>query len=87
MKTNSRWAFRVAVIATLFVSVAARADVDWTQFECTFNVKFNGYRGSAPIENFPVLVRLSRELNELGMQLTQPTTRCRILPHERQGVS
>ena len=42
MKTNSRWAFRVAVIATLFVSVAARADVDWTQFECTFNVKFNG---------------------------------------------
>lgn len=72
MKTNSRWAFRVAVIATLFVSVAARADVDWTQFECTFNVKLNGYRGSAPIENFPVLVRLSRELNDFKY------SKCRI---------
>ena len=27
------------------------------------------------------------KFEELGMQLTQPTTRCRILPHERQGVS
>jgi len=63
MKTNSRWVLRVAVSAALFVAIVARADVDWTQFECTFNVKFNGYRGSTPLQDFPVLVRLSPELN------------------------
>lgn len=48
----------------LFAALAtAHADVDWAQFECSFNVRFPGYRGSTTLTDFPVLVKLSAELN------------------------
>ena len=60
-------------IAALFAAVAtARANVDWTQFECSFNIKFPGCRGSTPLTDFPVLVRLSAGLNDFKY------SKCRI---------
>ena len=32
----------------------------------TFNVSFPGYRGTTTLENFPVLVKLSAELNDFN---------------------
>ena len=61
-------------ITALFTALAtAHADVDWTQFECSFNIKFPGYRGSSPLTDFPVLVRLSVELNDFKY------SKCRIV--------
>lgn len=60
--------------AVLFAIVAtAHADVDWTQFECSFNIKFSGYRGSSTLTDFPVLVRLSAGLNDFKY------SKCRIV--------
>ena len=49
--------------AALSVVAMARADVDWTQFDRSFSVKLTGYRGSSTLENFPVLIKLSKSLN------------------------
>lgn len=60
--------------AALFAAFAtARADVDWSQFECSFNIKFPGYRGSSPLTDFPVLVRLSAGLNDFKY------SKCRVV--------
>ena len=64
MKAKISRVFLFAAYAVLLAPCVALADVDWTQFERTFNVKFRGYRGSAPLQDFPVLVRLSPELND-----------------------
>ena len=48
----------------LLAPCALRADpVDWTAYKKGFTVSFPGYRGTTTLENFPVLVRLSAELN------------------------
>ena len=38
--------------------------VDWTQYECSLNISFPGYAGSTTLVDFPVLVKLSKSLNE-----------------------
>ena len=38
--------------------------MDWTKYERSFNITFPGYAGSETLENFPVLIRLSAELND-----------------------
>ena len=73
MKAKISRVFFVAVCAALLAPCVAHADVDWTQFERTFNVKFRGYRGSAPLQDFPVLVRLSPELNDFNY------SKCRLV--------
>ena len=45
MKAKISRVFFAAVCAALLAPCVAHADVDWTQFERTFNVKFRGYRG------------------------------------------
>ena len=51
--------------AALFSPGALLADpVDWTQYERSFNISFPGYTGSETLTDFPVLVRLSAELND-----------------------
>ena len=60
-KMTRKLCMAFAVLFAAFATVYA--DVDWTQFECSFNVKFPGYRGATTLVDFPVLVRLSAELN------------------------
>ena len=62
------------VFVVLFTALTtAHADVDWAQFEYSFNIKFPGYRGSSPLTDFPVLVRLSAGLNDFKY------SKCRIV--------
>ena len=62
MKTKKMLKLSMAFAALSAVAMA-RADVDWTQFDRSFSVKLTGYRGSSTLENFPVLIKLSKSLN------------------------
>ena len=61
-----RWAVFAAICAAAFLCAGvANADpVDWTQYECSFNITFPGYAGSTTLSDFPVLVKLSAALND-----------------------
>lgn len=51
--------------AALALSLCANAEqIDQSAFSSTFTVSFPGYRGTTTLTGFPVLVRLSPELNE-----------------------
>ena len=64
-KTHKMMYTLCMAFAALFAAFAtAHADVDWTQFESSFNIRFPGYRGSSSLTDFPVLVRLSADINE-----------------------
>ena len=52
--------------AALLAPCALLAD-----YEKSFNVKFNGYRGSTTLTDFPVLIRLSKELNDFDYSKCQ----------------
>ncbi len=60
---------RVAIFATICAAALAMplfadpVQVDPADYECTFNVKFVGYRGTSTLADFPVLIRLSKALN------------------------
>ena len=57
--------FGIAACAAALIGATAVADpVDWTKYERSFNITFPGYAGSEALENFPVLIRLSAELND-----------------------
>ena len=65
--------FCMAFVVLFTALATAHADVDWAQFEYSFNIKFPGYRGSSPLTDFPVLVRLSAGLNDFKY------SKCRIV--------
>lgn len=60
-------------------------------YVCSFTVKFVGYSCASPLENFPVLIRLSKALNDFDyskcaangadLRFCDPAT-CELLPHE-----
>ena len=52
-----------SLFALSLFTTDARADVDWTQYERSFNITFPGYAGSTTLTDFPVLVKLSAKLN------------------------
>ncbi|MBR3086818.1 MAG: DUF2341 domain-containing protein [Kiritimatiellae bacterium] len=53
-----------AVLAGAACTATASADtIDASAFAGHFDIMFPGYAGAAPVENFPVLVRLSAERN------------------------
>lgn len=57
--------FTTICAAALLGAEVANADpVDWTQYECSFNITFPGYAGSTTLADFPVLVKLSAALND-----------------------
>ena len=52
------------VLAGAACTATASADtIDASAFAGHFDIMFPGYAGAAPVENFPVLVRLSAERN------------------------
>ena len=59
---TSRRAFALCTAALLGLAASADA-VDWTQYEQSFNIRFPGYTESEVLTDFPVLIRLSPELN------------------------
>ncbi len=82
--------FLLAALA-LLIPCALRADsVDWTAYKKGFTVSFPGYRGTTTLENFPVLVRLSAELNDFdyskcaanGADLRFSDAEGNLIPHE-----
>lgn len=67
VKTHKMMHKLCMAFVVLFAALAtAHADVDWSQFECSFSVKFPGYRGSSTLTDFPVLIRLSAALNDFN---------------------
>ena len=55
----------LALCVALCMAGAIFADpVDWTAYRRSFNITFPGYSGSETLANFPVLIRLSAELND-----------------------
>ncbi len=57
--------FGIAACAAALLRATAFADpVDWTAYKCSFKIAFPGYTGSTTLEDFPVLIRLSAELND-----------------------
>ena len=59
------WTFGIAACAASLLGATAFADpVDWTAYKCSFKIAFPGYTGSTTLEDFPVLIRLSAELND-----------------------
>ena len=56
---------RLLAALTLAAPCTLLADpVDWTAYEKSFNVTFPGYAGSSTLVDFPVLIRLSKALND-----------------------
>lgn len=56
---------RLLAALALAAPCALLADpVDWTAYQKSFNVTFPGYAGSATLVDFPVLIRLSKALND-----------------------
>ena len=53
----------MAVVMTLVVGTAMADAVDWSQYSHSFSIAFPGYSGSETLTDFPVLVKLSAELN------------------------
>ena len=53
----------LAIALSFVVSPGARGDVDWTKYEQNFRITFSGYHGMSTLTDFPVLVRLSPQLN------------------------
>ena len=67
VKLMNRVLFTPICAAALLGAGVANADpVDWTQYERSFNISFPGYAGSTTLTDFPVLVKLSAELNDRG---------------------
>ena len=57
----------ISLLAALALAApcALLADpVDWTAYEKSFNVTFSGYSGLSTLVDFPVLIRLSKALND-----------------------
>lgn len=54
----------MAVVMTLVVGTAMADAVDWSQYSHSFSIAFPGYSGSETLTDFPVLVKLSAELND-----------------------
>ena len=86
---------RWAVFATICAAALAMplfADpvhIDSADYECSFNVKFAGYKGVSTLTDFPVLIRLSAELNEFkyakcvdGASLRFADSDGNLIPHE-----
>ena len=59
----------IAVVMTLVVGTAMADAVDWSQYSHSFGIAFPGYSGSETLTDFPVLVKLSAELN--GFQYSE----------------
>ena len=82
--------FATICAAALIGAGTAKADpVDWTQYERSFNISFPGYQGTTTLENFPVLVKLSAELNDFkyakcadGANLRFADSDGNLIPHE-----
>ena len=54
-----------AVAFSAFVSTPLRAEqLDASGFKRSFNIAFPGYAGTTTLSDFPVLVRLSPDLND-----------------------
>lgn len=64
------FAVTLATGAALPSAVHAEA-IDASAFAAHFDIAFPGYRGETALQNFPVLVRLSRELNGFNYSLCQ----------------
>lgn len=61
---HSHWS-QVALSALLVaMSVAKAESIDSSRYAHSFTVKFPGYVGASTLTDFPVLVRLSKELND-----------------------
>ena len=63
--------------------------VDPADYECTFNVRFAGYKGASTLTDFPALIRLSAALNEFdyskcagGANLRFADADGNLIPHE-----
>lgn len=65
---------RLVVLGAVALSApcVVHANVDWTQFDRSFSIKVTGYRGASVLSDFPVLVRVSAELNDFKY------SRCKI---------
>ena len=56
---------RLLAALALATPCALLADpVDWTAYQKSFDVTFSGYAGSSTLVDFPVLIRLSKTLND-----------------------
>ena len=64
MKLHKNNSFLSLVVGSLLLPLCVNAvQIDPADYECTFNVKFVGYRGTSTLADFPVLIRLSKALN------------------------
>ena len=54
----------LAALALAAPCVLLADPVDWTAYQKSFNVTFPGYTGSSTLVDFPVLIRLSKALND-----------------------
>ena len=91
MKPRGGAFFATICAAALFGAGAAKADpVDWTQYAKSFDIIFSGYTGSAPLTDFPVLIRLSAARNNFdyskcqanGADLRFSDSDGNLIPHE-----
>ena len=57
--------FGIAACSAAIIGATAFADpVDWSAYDRSFKIAFPGYAGTTTLEDFPVLIRLSAELND-----------------------
>ena len=97
MHTRHNFMKSAAVFATICAAALAMplcanaTQVVPGDYACSFTVKFVGYSCASPLENFPVLIRLSKALNDFDyskcaangadLRFCDPAT-CELLPHE-----
>lgn len=62
---NKNNSFLFLVVGSLLLPLCVNAvQIDSADYECTFNVRFSGYKGVSTLTDFPALIRLSAALNE-----------------------
>ena len=90
-RKSTRLAFTAICAAALALPLFADpVQINPADYDCSFNVKFAGYRGTTTLADFPVLVRLSAALNKFnyakcasgGADLRFADSDGNLIPHE-----
>lgn len=90
MKLHKNNSFLSLVVGSLLLPLCVNAvQIDPADYECTFNVRFSGYKGVSTLTDFPALIRLSVALNEFdyskcagGANLRFADADGNLIPHE-----
>ena len=66
MKSGGAVFAAICAAALALPLFADPVQIDPNDYECSFNVKFAGYKGASTLADFPVLMRLSKALNDFN---------------------